>query len=325
MQARSAANFIVATAAVAALLACAAKVDSAGIPPAQTVVVDVTPDSAALVQGQAAQFAAAVTGSADVAVTWQIDEVNGGNVTQGGLYTAPGATGTFHVRAVSRADPVVSAVATVTVTAPPVGSVTISPKTISLVIRGTTTFRATVANLGSSAVTWSVRESSGCGSVSTGGVYTAPSAVATCHVVATSVADPTKSDVATVTVTAPPTVTVAIAPTTATVDACTTYTFRATVTGTQDSAVTWSVSEGSTGGTVSSAGVYSAPDTAGTYHVVAASRASPAATASATVTVRDHVLSITVDPSGVSVSPGGAQQFTASVTTSCGTFIATSQ
>lgn len=45
-------------------------------------------------------------------------------------------------------------------------------------------------------VTWSIVESSGCGSVSASGLYTAPAtppASGTCHVKATSVADPTKS------------------------------------------------------------------------------------------------------------------------------------
>lgn len=51
------------------------------------------------------------------------------------------------------------------------------------------------------AVTWSVSEASGCGSVSGTGLYTAPSTAQTCHVVATSVADTTKSATATVTVT----------------------------------------------------------------------------------------------------------------------------
>jgi hypothetical protein len=87
--------------------------------------------------------------------------------------------------------------------------------------------------------------------------------------------------------------------------------------------VAWSVAEGSTGGSVSSGGVYTAPSSSGTYHVVATAHASATATARATVTVQDHILSIAVAPVTVSVAGGAAQQFTATVTTSCGDFTAT--
>jgi hypothetical protein len=55
---------------------------------------------------------------------------------------------------------------------------------------------------------------------------------------------------------------------------------RATI----STAVTWSIVEAG-GGQVSASGLYTAPATLGTYHVVATSVASPAATAQATVTV----------------------------------------
>src|SRR6516165_11878367 len=47
-----------------------------------------------------------------------------------------------------------------------------------------------------------------------------------------------------------------------------TRTFSATVTGSLNQMVTWSVQEGSAGGTINSSGVYMAPDTFGTFHVV---------------------------------------------------------
>jgi hypothetical protein len=49
--------------------------------------------------------------------------------------------------------------------------------------------------------------------------------------------------------------------------------FSANVVGTSDTSVTWSVQEGASGGTVDSTGLYTAPMTAGTYHVVADSHA----------------------------------------------------
>lgn len=322
MQARPL-TLAVAAGALVSLIACTAKVDSTATPAGQAVTVAVDPSSTTLYTGQATQFAAAVTGTADLAVTWTVDEAGGGTVDQNGLYTAPATAGSYHVRAVSHAAPAVSGTSAVTVVAPPAGSVAISPKSTAVTAGGTVTFTATVTGLGSSAVSWRVQEASGCGSVSTAGVYTAPAAAATCHVVVTSTADTSKSDVGTVTVTAP--VAIAISPTTGTVDACRTLQFRATVSGSSDTGVVWTVAEGTAGGSVSSAGLYTAPTNAGTYHVVATAHASSAASAQATVTVNDHILSIAVNPATASLSTGGGQQFTASVTTTCGTFAATAQ
>jgi hypothetical protein len=64
-----------------------------------------------------------------------------------------------------------------------------------------------------------------------------------------------------------------------------TVTFTATVTGQSSAAVTWSVQEGASGGSVSSTGAYTAPSAAGTYHVVAASQADATKTGTATVIV----------------------------------------
>lgn len=141
--------------------------------------------------------------AANVSVTWSVREGDtGGTISSGGLYTAPGATGQFHVVATSAADPTVSGTAVVTVTATPVVQVTIVPQSTSVAAGGTKTFQATVTGTTNTAVTWSMQEATGCGSVSSAGIFTAPSAAGTCHVVATSVADSTKSDTATVTVTA---------------------------------------------------------------------------------------------------------------------------
>ncbi len=88
--------------------------------------------------------------------------------------------------------------------------------------------------------------------------------------------------------------------------------------------MTWSVQEGAAGGTVSTTGVYTAPANAGTYHVVATSQADTTKIATVAVTVSDRILSVAVSPQTIQVTPGGTQQFTATVTTTCGTSIATS-
>jgi hypothetical protein len=164
---------------------------------ADAVAVAVAPVTAALLAGAQQQFAAAVTGTSNTAVIWSVQESGGGSVSTTGLYTAPATAGTFHVRATSVADPTKSASATVTVTAV---SIAISPTSASVIAGATRQFTATVTGTSNTAVTWSVQESGG-GTVSTTGLYTAPATAGTFHVRATSVADPTKSASATVTVT----------------------------------------------------------------------------------------------------------------------------
>jgi len=87
---------------------------------------------------------------------------------------------------------------------PPSVAIGVAPTTATVSIGGTATFTATVSGSSDVAVTWSIQEAAGCGSVTQGGVYTAPANVpaGACHVVATSHADGTMSAVAVVTVSA---------------------------------------------------------------------------------------------------------------------------
>ncbi|MGE5048038.1 MAG: hypothetical protein ACM3PC_05695, partial [Deltaproteobacteria bacterium] len=161
------------------------------------VAVVVTPGNASVLTGRTLQFAATVTGTAagqSAAVTWSVREAGGGSVDSAGLYTAPATTGTYHVVATSVADPAQSDAATVQVTATPVIAVSVSPRTAATTTGRALTFVATLTGTTpgqSTAVTWSVQEAGG-GTVDSAGRYTAPAAAGTFHVVATSVADPTK-------------------------------------------------------------------------------------------------------------------------------------
>jgi hypothetical protein len=90
---------------------------------------------------------------------------------------------------------------------PPTGvTVAISPGTASVTIEQGTQFTAAVTNASDMSVTWSVNGTTGgnstVGTISSSGAYAAPGKVPTgaITVTATSVADPTKSDSATVTV-----------------------------------------------------------------------------------------------------------------------------
>ncbi|MFI5088939.1 MAG: choice-of-anchor R domain-containing protein [Terriglobales bacterium] len=159
-----------------------------------TVSVTVAPASASLLAGGTQQFTATVTGTSNTAVTWS---ATGGSISWGGMYTAPTTAGTYTVKATSAADTTKSASATVTVSAPVV-AVSISPAAASIRTGGTQQFAATVTGTSNTAVTWSA---SG-GSISSGGMYTAPTTAGTYTVKATSAADNTKSASATVTVAA---------------------------------------------------------------------------------------------------------------------------
>jgi len=86
---------------------------------------------------------------------------------------------------------------TFTVSAPPAISVNINPTAATLQVSATQQFAATVTGSTDTAVTWTVTG----GTMSTSGLYTAPSSTGTFTITATSVADTTKSASAAVTVT----------------------------------------------------------------------------------------------------------------------------
>lgn len=91
-----------------------------------SVVVNVTPASVGLVPGASQQFQAAVSGTANTAVTWRVNGTPGGDpslgtITQTGLYTAPSAVptaGVVTVSALSQADNITQGTATVTIQDP---------------------------------------------------------------------------------------------------------------------------------------------------------------------------------------------------------------
>jgi len=93
-------------------------------PPPNGVAVAVTPSSFTLGVGSNYQFSAAVTGTSNTAVTWQVNGVTGGNPSVGtvdntGFYIAPVSNpgGTITVMAVSQADGSSSGTAAITLTA----------------------------------------------------------------------------------------------------------------------------------------------------------------------------------------------------------------
>lgn len=92
---------------------------------------------------------------------------------------------------------------------PPAGkiTVTISPNNVSINTGGAQSLLASVVGTNNTAVTWSLEEGNGCGTITQNGAYgnynapaTITGASATCHVRAASQADPTASGTATITI-----------------------------------------------------------------------------------------------------------------------------
>ena len=79
------------------------------------------------------------------------------------------------------------------VTPAAVVSVSIAPATATVTVGGSQTFAATVSESANTAVTFSVQEGASGGTITAGGVYTAPTTAGTFHVIATSATDPTKA------------------------------------------------------------------------------------------------------------------------------------
>ncbi len=158
-------------------------------------------------------------------------------------------------------------------------AVTVAPSAVTLASRQTQNFTATVTGTPITAVLWSVQEGNGGSIDSTTGAYTAPAITGTFHVVATSVADPTKKATATVVIGA-----AAVTPTTATLVEGGTQAFSFSIAGTPSTNIKWTIGE-SNGGTISTTGVYTAPARTGTFHVFATTNTLPIIQASAIVTV----------------------------------------
>ena len=75
----------------------------------------ILPPEITVAPGGSVQFAALSTAGGDVKVRWLLTDVGGGSVDAAGVYTAPAATGTFRVMAVSDKDPTQMGVAFISV------------------------------------------------------------------------------------------------------------------------------------------------------------------------------------------------------------------
>lgn len=280
-------------------IAAPAKQATATITVTGVIGVILSPTSASLLPGGTQQFAAVVTGTENKAVQWS---ASGGTVTDGGLYTAPGADGVYSVAATSMDDTMATASAMVVVS--PV-SIEVKPAIATLNPGEKLRFAALVTGTANTVVTWTATG----GTVDSAGNFTAGSVPGDYQVTATTSTTPQKAASAAVTVRD---VAVSVSPKSVTLQVGTTKQFLVTVTGTPNQAVSWSA----TGGTVSANGLYTAPSTAGVYTVTATSVANMAKSDSATVAVQYAPLvavSISSPTTTATVNQGATQQYSASV------------
>ena len=190
-------------------------------------------------------------------------------------------------------------------------AISVSPATGTLVAGQSVQLTATVTGSNNQQVNWSV---SGAGSVSTSGMYTAPSSITsaqTVTVTATGAADSTKSARAMIMLS--PTVAVSVSPSTGTLTAGQALQLTATVTGSSNQQVNWSLSGV---GNISAAGIYSAPlaiTAAQTVTVAATSAVDVTRSAIAVITLSPTV-AVSVSPSTGSMTAGQTAQLTATVT-----------
>ncbi|MFN8010701.1 MAG: hypothetical protein U0P81_04785 [Holophagaceae bacterium] len=267
-----------------------------------------SPTTASLDGGDTAAFTAAVSGASNPGVAWEVLEPGGGSVSPSGLYTAPDADGTFHLKATALAASSAWAQASIQVRRRI--TVTVSPASPSLQTGASLAFTASVANTSNPAVTWSASA----GAITPAGLFTAPATPGTCTVRATSVADPRRSGEAVVTVTAAPQPP-AIAFFTAT---------PSTINAGQSSTLAWSVSGatslslnqgvGSVTGTTSRA----VTPAATTTYTLTATNAAGSTTATATVTVSQLpvIASFTATPSTINAGDTSLLQWSVSGATS---------
>jgi hypothetical protein len=263
------------------------------------ITVSILPGSDTLFQGCSALFRASVAGSANRAVTWS---AVGGVITQSGVYRAPASTGSFKVRAISQADPTKFAEANITVIPATGIIVTVTPASPTVAPGGTQQFTADVVGA-APGVTWYAAN----GSITSGGLYTAPNGNGTDTVIARSTSNPAATGRVDITV-GTAGVQVNITPLNPSLCIRETVQMSAQVSNATNTSVNWSA----TGGTIDANGLYTAPSAPGNYDIRATSVQDPTKFAVTQVEVKPII--ITVTPQSLLVAADDVVKFSAVVT-----------
>lgn len=164
------------------------------------------------------------------------------------------------------------------------GPIRVAPEEAVITAGSKQTFKAEMDGR-SLPVTWRVEEGEAGGSIVADGTYTASTMPGTYHLIAASLEDPAQTASTSVTVITSPVVSVAIEPAKMTLEPQKTNLLNVVVSGAADTAVTWQIKEGDSGGTIRPDGTYQAPAATGTYHIIATSQADPTKKAEAVIDV----------------------------------------
>jgi hypothetical protein len=282
--------------------------------------LDLQPTSVSLAPSQTKQFAVTGTwsdGSSSVpTVTWTGE---GGTITSAGLYTAGQSAGTFRVIA---ATSTMADTSLVTVSPPPPTLLTLSltPASSNLAPTGSLQFGITGTWSNGGSGTPSVTYSATGGTITSSGLYTAGPITGSFAVIARHT-DGTLADTAAVTITstAPTLTSLVISPASTSLQTGGSRQFSVSGLWSDGSttvpAVVWSTN----GGSVTTAGYYQAPATAGNYRVIAKQvNGSKADTALVTVTSTTTIVSLQVTPDQKTLQPSQTQQYSATATYSNG-------
>lgn len=306
---------VIAAVAFASLVAASCDVHGISEPGTMHAIV-VSPDPQILGIGGVQQFIATGTDFEGKSITftpeWSV-ETGGGAITDAGVFTAGAATGTF-TNTVKATFGGLSSTATVIVTPGPLASIVVTPDPKSLAVGATQQYVAvgkdSAGNVVQFTPIWSVAASGG--TISGTGMFTAGTVTGTfANTVRATSGNISGSATVTVTAGALATITVTPNPVSLMVGASQEFTAVGSDASGNVVAMTpaWSVVAG--GGTISTAGLFSAGTTPGTYaNTVTATSGSISGTATVTVT-QGQVATITVSPNPATMGVNGVQSFTA--------------
>ena len=249
------------------------------------------------------------------AVNWS---AHGGTITNGGLYVAGTATGTFPVIA-TQVGGALTDTSFVTITTPPtLVSVAVKPDTVVLGPGQSAQLSATGTYSTGSTSTASVVWSATGGSISTSGLYTAGTAGGTFRAVAV-VQGSTLADTAVVSITSASVTGFMLSPASVTLQRGATRQFSVAATWSDGVSRPVTLTYGATGGMISVEGLYTAGQAIGSFFVIASCGCGVADTSVVAITDAPTAVSqVVLNPPSASLLPGASQQFTASAILSDG-------
>jgi hypothetical protein len=177
-------------------------------------------------------------------------------------------------------------------------SINVTPGATTLTVGQSQPFTASITNTNNTAVTWSVQEGAAGGTITAGGVYTAPMKAGTYHVVAVSVADVSKTASAGITATAPAPAFTSTAPASASEGVV--YSYSLAATDPVNTAITYSLKSSPAGAAVSGNVMTWTPShaqsrAANSFDVVATTAAGGTADQSFTVTPTGIIRGTAID------------------------------